>query len=107
LIGGLTDPALRRAVRQDGWIGVHHKFDDTEALLLKLRDVLKDRDPARAFTIMMNVLRVTADDGARFAEMGVDSVVLPLLSLVRGATLTHQLDAIRYTGERLGMTPAG
>ena len=103
LIGGLTDVALRRAVRNDGWIGVHKNFDETQALVAKVKAMLEGRAADSPFELMMNILRASRDDAERFESMGVDSVVLPLLGIVRGASLEHQLEAIERVGHELAL----
>ena len=35
-VGGKSDPALRRAVRNDGWLGMNYGLDEIEALLARL-----------------------------------------------------------------------
>jgi alkanesulfonate monooxygenase SsuD/methylene tetrahydromethanopterin reductase-like flavin-dependent oxidoreductase (luciferase family) len=106
LIGGHADAALRRAVRHDGWIGVHKAFDETGGLIAKLRGLVEERQEQRAFTVMLNVLRATPDDAARFSALGVDAAVVPLLGLAKGPTLQDQLDAVQRAAAELRLTAA-
>jgi probable F420-dependent oxidoreductase len=104
LIGGHGEAALRRAARHDGWIGVHRKFDETEALVAKLRGMLGPREDRPPFTVMMNVIRASPDDAERFAALGVDAAVTALLALAKGPTLADQLDGISRAADKLGLT---
>lgn len=46
-VGGRSDAALRRAVRNDGWLGMNYDLDDIEHLLAKLARLRADADDAR------------------------------------------------------------
>jgi alkanesulfonate monooxygenase SsuD/methylene tetrahydromethanopterin reductase-like flavin-dependent oxidoreductase (luciferase family) len=105
LIGGHAEPALRRAARHDGWVGVHYGFDETKAVVAKLRGMLERRDEERPFTIQMAMDRIHPDVAERFSEMRIDAAVLPLFGLAKGPSLDDQLDAIQRTGEELALSP--
>ena len=38
-IGGKSDAALRRAVRQDGWLGMNYPLDEVDQLLARLGQI--------------------------------------------------------------------
>ena len=79
LVGGTSDPALRRAARADGWIGVNH----TEAELLPILDRLAAAratagTDGRPYSVVVS--RPADFDPAiarRFASAGVTAVVHP------------------------------
>ena len=100
-IGGHSGPALRRAIRNDGWIGVHHKFEETAALIAKLRELQSDAPDQPGRPIMMAAGGLSADDVARFAELGADAVVLSARTLEAEPGPQGRLDAIRRAGEDL------
>ena len=101
-IGGHNEAALRRAVRCDGWIGVHSSFEVTEPLVAKVRQ-MRESAGGGPFTLMLNAFRTTAGDRARFAELGFDAVVLPALGLAPGRTLDEQLDGLARAAADLGL----
>jgi probable F420-dependent oxidoreductase len=101
-IGGHGEAALRRACKNDGWIGVHRNFEDTEAALRELGVIQAESERARPFTVMLNVLSPSPEDAKRFQSLGVASAVLPLIRVAGGPNLGDQLDAIHKAAERLG-----
>lgn len=100
-VGGHNLAALKRVVRNQGWIGVHRNFEETGALVGKIREL----GEGRRSDIMMNVIRVTEDDVARFVDLQVDAVVLPVLALPGSGPGEARLDAIRRAAERLALSP--
>jgi probable F420-dependent oxidoreductase len=78
LVGGESGAALRRAARAgDGWIGMAHDFESGAAQIAKLRELLdaQDRDPA-AFQYCLGGPVDSADDVARWAEIGVTRLII-------------------------------
>jgi probable F420-dependent oxidoreductase len=102
-IGGHGEAALRRACNNEGWIGVHRSFEDTEDALRTIAAIRAESKGARPFTVMLNVLSPSPEDAQRFQSLGVDSAVLPLMRVASGPRLGDQLDAIEATAERLGL----
>jgi alkanesulfonate monooxygenase SsuD/methylene tetrahydromethanopterin reductase-like flavin-dependent oxidoreductase (luciferase family) len=47
-VGGKSDAALRRAVRQDGWLGMNYGLDEGVALLGRLSAMRKEAGDTRA-----------------------------------------------------------
>ena len=104
-IGGHNEAALRRAVRCDGWIGVHSKFEVTAPLVAKVREMRAAAGGA-PFTLMLNAFRTTPEDRVRFAQLGFGVVVLPALALAPGRTLDEQLEGLARAAQDLGISRA-
>lgn len=47
-IGGKSDAALRRAVRQDGWLGMNYPMDEVDQLLARLGEIRAEAGDHRA-----------------------------------------------------------
>lgn len=110
-IGGLSQPALRRAARNDGWIGVFSSVEETSELMTHMRTLRADTMPeggkgeeGEPFHIMINVTRGTVEDGKRLLEAGADSVCMPILGLTRSKDAGERLDAIAALGQSLGLS---
>ncbi len=73
-VGGESPAALRRAARVgDGWLGLHHTPESVTPLVARLRELRGDRAPLR---IIIGGHVETRADLARFAEAGVDRVIV-------------------------------
>lgn len=72
-VGGHTDPALRRAARNDGWIGVNYDFDEIVPLIAKVNEERKragtDHKPFDIFATLNEV--PNADTVKRLRDIGV------------------------------------
>ena len=80
-VGGMSPPALRRAVGQgNGWYGFYQDVDATGAMLRALEDAAKRIDrPAALGKLEISVTPpgpVDADTARRFEDLGVDRLVL-------------------------------
>ena len=77
LIGGESGPALRRAARHDGWIGLGHTPESARGLVEKLRSLRHDAGAGdRPFGVTVSG-RVTGDDEvAAFESAGVDRLIV-------------------------------
>jgi probable F420-dependent oxidoreductase len=77
LVGGISDAALRRAARADGWIGVNHAEEELLPILARLRAVRAAvDDPDRPYRIVVS--RPVGFDAAmaeRYAAAGVTGIV--------------------------------
>ena len=80
-VGGKSDIALRRAARNDGWLGMNYALDEIEALLAKLheerrRHVEMHGDNGRPFETLV-IANAMPDRGlyAKLEEQGVTSTV--------------------------------
>lgn len=95
LIGGNNDAALRRAARNDGWIGVHRTFEATEPLAGKVKALRAEAGAAGHFTLMLNAFRTTEEDRVRIAELGFEALVLPVAATSREASLQARIEGMR------------
>jgi probable F420-dependent oxidoreductase len=72
-VGGHTDAALRRAARNDGWIGVNYDYDDLVPLIAKLTEERKragtDHKPFEIFATLNEL--PDADTVKRLRDVGV------------------------------------
>ena len=77
LVGGASGPALRRAVRADGWIGVNYAEEELLAILARLRAAREAAgDAERLFQVVVS--RPPEFDRAmaqRYAAVGVTAMV--------------------------------
>jgi probable F420-dependent oxidoreductase len=105
-IGGHSDPALRRAARNDGWIGNAYPLDEAEAVLDRLEAALasEGRRLGDGFEVVLGLYSLDPDDFRRFAERGVTGF-LAAPAMMRGdedgrptATLDERLRAIEAFG---------
>ncbi|MGD9792507.1 MAG: TIGR03619 family F420-dependent LLM class oxidoreductase [Acidimicrobiia bacterium] len=101
LLGGNTPQAMERAVRHDGWIGVHRDVDTTAERVERLRSLRAASARAEEpFEIATVVLR-----GARAAlplqELGVDTAIIPVLGLGVGPDLASRIDAVHRFGDEM------
>ena len=81
LVGGMSPPALRRAVAQgDGWYGFFQDVDATAAMIKALEETAKSVErPASLGRLELTVTPTGAMDGdtlKRFEDLGVDRLVL-------------------------------
>jgi probable F420-dependent oxidoreductase len=102
-VGGKSDAALRRAVRQDGWLGMNYAMDEVEKLVVRLAQLREDagdeRDDFEVFVIpnAMPSPQLYAD----LAGMGVTSTMV--MPWAPGDPSVTELEAKR---ERLEATAA-
>lgn len=84
IIGGDTEPALRRVVRSgDGWFAPADGLDDLRPKLGRLRELATEAG-RNAASIPVSTLWVPAegaDSVARYAEAGVERLIVPLHTL--------------------------
>lgn len=81
LVGGMSPPALRRAVAQgDGWYGFYLDVDATKAMIASLEETAKSVErPASLGRLTITVTPpgpIDADTAKRFEDLGVDRLVL-------------------------------
>jgi len=74
LIGGHSAPALRRAARNDGWIGNAYPVEEADAVLDRLEVALENegrRMGDDGFEVILGLYSTDPADFRRFAERGV------------------------------------
>lgn len=82
LIGGNTAPALRRAARNDGWIGTYTDLDDVTRMLATLTAERQRRDRADvAFETLFAATPGVARDADVLDERGADGLIVPVVAL--------------------------
>jgi probable F420-dependent oxidoreductase len=91
LVGGESDAALRRAVeRGDGWLGMQHTPESAGVIAGRLRAERGD-----AFSISVGGTVTSADDVSRYADAGVDRLIVSPWSRTSEA-----LDGIKRFADR-------
>lgn len=98
LVGGMSDVALRRAARYDGWIGDVCSTDEAIGHATRLRELRADlgRDGEPDVVVALNDA-LTADDFARAAAGGITDVMTMPWLYYSGfkATLDQKIDGLR------------
>ncbi|MDP9823785.1 putative F420-dependent oxidoreductase [Nocardioides massiliensis] len=95
LVGGLSDVAIRRAARHDGWISDIMPTDDAIAVAGRLA-ALRDADAPRAEVVVALNDALVADDFARAAVGGVTEVMTQPWYYYHGrdASLEQKIDGL-------------
>ncbi|NUP46867.1 MAG: TIGR03619 family F420-dependent LLM class oxidoreductase [Catenulispora sp.] len=107
-VGGVSDIAIRRAARNDGWIGIYHTVDETKSIMERLRLAREQAGTLdRPFRTMLAVLtEPTPEMCAQLAEWGVtDLLNAPWMSNIKnmtapGPSLAEMTDALAGFAER-------
>ncbi len=99
-VGGISEPALRRAARHDGWVSDTSTVDEAVATAARLAELRAEagRDPAAPYDVVVALTdALTSDDFARAAAGGVTLVMtMPWLYYYgNDATLEQKIDGIR------------
>ena len=105
-IGGLTDVALRRAARYDGWVGDLITTDDAIAVAERLREYRAEQRPDGEFAVLAPLVdAVTAADYDRAERGGVTHILtMPWMFYSgRDATLAEKVDAMKRFRDDLGL----
>lgn len=76
-VGGHSKVALRRAARNDGWVGVNYGLDELETYCIELQRVREEQGTAdRPFEIVASPLAVPdAETVVRLEDMGVTTLL--------------------------------
>lgn len=102
-IGGFSDPALRRAARQDGWLSDLQTTEHIAECLEKVRRFRAEQGrPGEPFEVMASASDAFDLDGyRRLADLGVTHILTMPWMLYGGPTddLQRKLDGIRRFGE--------
>jgi alkanesulfonate monooxygenase SsuD/methylene tetrahydromethanopterin reductase-like flavin-dependent oxidoreductase (luciferase family) len=99
VVGGWTDPALRRAAgRAHGWYGWRFDHDETAHALARLRTALRDveREPALGELEVTITPRERVDLAAaqRYGALGVHRLNLPVQSAMSEGELRRFIDEV-------------
>ncbi len=71
-IGGFSEAALRRAARNDGWVGAQHEMEDIEQLLPTLKQLRAEAGlPWEGFNVALGLYDNSPQNIARCRELGV------------------------------------
>jgi probable F420-dependent oxidoreductase len=100
LVGGESDPALKRAARLgDGWIGMNHDLESGAQAIARLKDLLDEhgRDPD-TFQICLGARITSRDDRDRWEELGVTRMVFSPWPSSREA-----IDGMRRFADEIGL----
>jgi probable F420-dependent oxidoreductase len=109
-VGGKSDAALRRAVRQDGWLGMNYAMDEVESLVARLRQLRDDagdeRTDAEFEVFVIPNAMPSAQLYADLAGMGVTStMVMPWAPGDPSVTsLEAKRERLEATAAMLGLT---
>lgn len=105
LIGGETAPALARAARHNGWMGMGHTPDSAAAIVEELRAlrVAAGRE-AEPFEVTIGGALPAPDDVAVWARAGVDRMIVTPWRSTKDAIASCQEFAARF---ELPSQPAG
>ncbi|WP_206056486.1 TIGR03619 family F420-dependent LLM class oxidoreductase [Nocardioides sp. GY 10113] len=98
-VGGLSDVALRRAARHDGWIGDMASVDEAIAVAARLHKMRAEAgmDPEARYDVVPALTdAITPDDFLRAAEGGVTmTMTMPWMYYCgQDATLQEKLDGV-------------
>ena len=106
LIGGHSEPALRRAARLgDGWM--HAGTDDLDKMIQRLKDLRREYDREREpFEIHVISLEAYALDGVRrLQDLGVTDVIVGFRDVYHekkdSMTVTQKIDALRWYADQV------
>lgn len=97
LVGGLSDVALRRAARYDGWVGDVCTIDEAAAVARRLQDLRAEAGRAGPFEVIPALTdAIVPDDFARAEELGVTTVMTVPWRYYHGsdATLEQKIDGL-------------
>lgn len=101
LVGGNTRPALRRAASHDGWIGSYTDLDDAARML---GDLTFQREQlgrsGTPFEVLFAARPGVARSANELAGLGVDGIVIPVLSLTESTAADHVVAGLERFVER-------
>jgi probable F420-dependent oxidoreductase len=105
LIGGLSDVALRRAARFDGWVGDIISTAEAAAVTKRLRELRPDDAPAPEVIVALNDA-IVPEDFAAAAEAGVTEVMSQPWRYYygRNASIDEKIDGLHRFKEDI-LTP--
>ncbi len=98
LVGGESDPALRRAARLgDGWVGMKHTLESVKEPIEKLRRFRADYDRSEGPFEMIVLARIDSpDDVKRWEDAGITRLIV-----TPWRTGDEALDGIRHFADEI------
>lgn len=105
LVGGLSEPGLRRAARAgDGWISVANTLEDVAGVVPRLKELRAEYGRSEV-PFEIKALCIDAADRAGFdhmADIGVTEAMVVPWYLLPGdpSSLEHQLDSVEWFGQQ-------
>jgi probable F420-dependent oxidoreductase len=107
-VGGISDIAIRRAARNDGWIGIYHTVDEARSIMDRIRAAREQAGTLdRPFRAMLAVLaEPTPEQCEQLAEWGVtDLLTAPWMTSMKamtapGPSLAEMVEAMDAFAER-------
>ncbi|OLE20712.1 MAG: hypothetical protein AUG49_24210 [Catenulispora sp. 13_1_20CM_3_70_7] len=107
-VGGVSDIAINRAARNDGWIGIYHTVDEVKSIMERLRTAREAAGTLnRPFRAMLAVLaEPTPEMCAQLEAWGVtDLLNAPWMTDIKamtppGPSLAEMTDALAGFAER-------
>jgi probable F420-dependent oxidoreductase len=104
-VGGLSEPALRRAARLgDGWMGMAHDRDDCARIVERLTELRREYGrECEPFDVIVTPTDATSiDDYRRLEDVGVtDCWVVPWAALGGQTQVQSKVDAVMRFGEEV------
>ncbi|MGN0065515.1 MAG: TIGR03619 family F420-dependent LLM class oxidoreductase [Nocardioides sp.] len=109
LVGGLSEVALRRAARHDGWVGDVHTVDEAVAISTRLRELRAEQEIDGPFEVVPALSdALLPEDFARAGAAGVTEVMTAPWMYYSGrhATLEEKLEGMERFRDDV-MVPLG
>jgi probable F420-dependent oxidoreductase len=100
LVGGESTAALARAARHDGWLSMPHTVATAAGQIAEVRRLRGARPGPFSITVCTLDPELGPDDVARWADLGVDRLVVKPWARTRDA-----LDGLRAFADRMGLDP--
>jgi len=103
-VGGHSEVALRRAARNDGWIGVNYTIDQLEGYCVRLQQLREELGTAdRPYDVVASPLAIPdAETVARLEELGVTTILTSawMANGVLEASEEQAIDLVGRYGEQ-------
>ena len=102
MIGGNSEPALRRAVRNDGWIGAYTTIESADKSIQKLRRLREDDGRADSpFSVAFASFDLDFESCAALARAGATAVMVSPSSLSASESIPGQQESVAAFATRL------
>jgi probable F420-dependent oxidoreductase len=100
LVGGNTGPALRRAARNDGWIGTFTDVPDVARMIGVLTEHRATTHRDGTFEILMTANPGAAKQAAALEALGVDGMIIPAAALAPSTETADLVAGLERFAER-------